>query len=318
MAARAIVHVGSACRDVAAGRSARLAARRRRDLRRADDAPGSACGPRRSSASTPRPHAPTSSTLMRDAGVDLLLRAPGRGPDLPQRRDARRVGSRPASSPACRCRSRTCPRPGRRPGLAARAGRRRDPRRLGRGAPRRRLSSASPGRASSGRCVAGERVARRRAGGRRRSWRRADLVGVSHRDVAPDTPLAAPDRAAPARAPGSLVTRGAEGGLVVDRRWPADRSGRSATADPRIARSTRPGRGHVFLAALHLDGRPSHAGRASPGPGTSRDPVRRRGRRLVVEGARPGRGPGPGGDPGPNGPRRRPQARRAGRRRSGG
>ena len=122
-----------------ARRPARLAARRRRDVRGADDRPARAAHGGAHRAST-RPAASASELdLLRDAGVDLLLVPLDEGAGLRQPRDADRPGpdlltrsgvplpvpALPESWLAAR-------------GLVARPGRRRDRRRLGGGHPGRR------------------------------------------------------------------------------------------------------------------------------------------------------------------------------------
>lgn len=98
------------------------------------------------------------------------------------------------------------------------------------------------------RLVAGERVTRR-APTASAILARADLVGVSHRDVAPDTPLEA---LTALLKPGArlVVTRGQEGGIVVT----VGASGPEAIlrywANPGAREVDPTGAGDTFLAAL--------------------------------------------------------------------
>ena len=136
---------------------------------------------------------------------------------------------------------------------------------------------------------------------------RADLVGVSHRDVDPDTPIAA---LTALLKPGArlVVTRGHEGGLVVV----VGGSGPDAVLRYRST-PVRPGarpdrrRRHVPRGA-RLDRRPPHPRRAARRPRPPGAPVRRRGRRARRRGPGPDRRPGSRGRPGPDGPRSDQQA----------
>ena len=169
------------------------------------------------------------------------------------------------------------------------------------------------------RLVAGERVARR-APTASAILARADLVGVSHRDVAPDTPLEA---LTALLKPGArlVVTRGQEGGLVVTvgasgpeairpLRRPARGPGRSIRPVP----GTRSWRHSMSIVAepslVGEDRIPIRAGlRVAAAAGA-----------LVVEGAGLCRGTRPPGGSGPagRGPGRGDGARHAGSGRRGG
>jgi hypothetical protein len=98
------------------------------------------------------------------------------------------------------------------------------------------------------RLVAGERVTRRPPGASP-MLARADVVGVSHRDVDPDTPIGA---LTALLKPGArlVVTRGHEGGLVVT----VGRSGAEAvlrySASPSAREVDPTGAGDTFLSAL--------------------------------------------------------------------
>ena len=237
-----VVHVGSACRDIADGRSARLAARRRRDLRHADDGPARAAhgggdrGRRRGASGAEE------LDLLRAAGADLMLVPLGRGTGLRQPRDPGRPGPdlRRAGHPAAG------PRPARTAGWSLPPGSSsRSPGRSPTPGPRAVPAGAYLAVAWQGflrTLVAGERVTRRPP---RRSpiLERADLVGVSHRDVDPETPIA--ELNAGCSSPGArlVVTRGHEGGLVVEVGGAGpDAVLRTARCRP-TTRSTRPGPG---------------------------------------------------------------------------
>ena len=241
-AAIEIVHVGSACRDLAtddprgwrlgggvtyaalttARLGLRTAAVDRRSTRRPRDATRA-----RTCCAMPASRCSQSSLA--------------RGSGLPQRRDARGSASRPASRPALPLAVVDLPRRlARRPGLVVRAGRRRGPRRLG-----RRRSPMTPYRR---RRLAGVPARRWRPAsrcgeprpGRRRCSARADLVGVSHHDVDPATSLA--DLARWLK-PGAdlLVTRGERGRAARPGRAPTGPAQVGALpADAAPARWTRP------------------------------------------------------------------------------
>ena len=98
------------------------------------------------------------------------------------------------------------------------------------------------------RLVAGERVARRPP---RASpiLARADLVGVSHRDVDPDTPIGA---LTALLKPGArlVVTRGHEGGLVVTVGGSGPEAVLRYAAEPSVREIDPTGAGDTFLSAL--------------------------------------------------------------------
>ena len=258
-----VVHVGSACRDVVARGPARLAARRRRHVRLADDGPARAAdrGDRRRRRDGGRPRSELD--MLRDAGVDLLLVPLPEGPIFHN-----------VETPAGRVQ--TCVQTGvplpipdipeavaRGAGLVAGAGRGRGRRRLGGASSRPTRIWRSRGRASCATSAAGERVD---AAGRREPsaiLRRADLVGVSHHDVRAATPRSpsSDEHAPPGRRPAGHPGR---------RGRPADpprrrRSDRDAAlpARPRPSGEVDPtGAGDTFLAALQASVlRPAVAGR---------------------------------------------------------
>ncbi|MDP9482710.1 MAG: PfkB family carbohydrate kinase [Chloroflexota bacterium] len=110
------------------------------------------------------------------------------------------------------------------------------------------------------RLVAGERVARRPPSATP-ILARADLVGVSHRDVDPDTPIEALTRLLK---PGArlVVTRGHEGGLVVTVGGSGPRAVLHYAANPSAREIDPTGAGDTFLAALiSTVVRPTLAGR---------------------------------------------------------
>ena len=194
-AAVEVVHVGSACRDLAR-RSARLAAGWRRDVRGAHDArlglrtaafigvddAGARCGGARSPPG---------------GGGDLLLVPLTEGPVFHNlETPAGRVQTcRPAGDPAARPgAARAWPAA---PAWRSSRSRGRSPS-LGGGGPGLRLVAVG-GRgscASRGRGAGDPSTATAVA-----DLERADLVGVSHRDVDPDTPVSRSDPAAPSRGP---------------------------------------------------------------------------------------------------------------------
>jgi sugar/nucleoside kinase (ribokinase family) len=96
--------------------------------------------------------------------------------------------------------------------------------------------------------VAGQRVARRPPSASP-ILARADLVGVSHRDVDPDTPIGA---LTALLKPGArlVVTRGHEGGLVVTVGGPGPEAVLRYGADPSVREIDPTGAGDTFLSAL--------------------------------------------------------------------